>query len=218
MDYQNRAGSKFGGGGVAGLAETNAHRRDRLRKLALETIDLSKDPYHFQNHQGQYECKLCLTSHSNDGSYLAHTQGRKHQMNLERRAAQDAKHPKSASTAPSIIGNNEIKAPKSFIPRIGLPSHKVTKFRDPSTQQVGLLVQVQYPQIGQNIIPRYRYLGAFEQKIEGPDKDFQYLVIAADPYNSIAIKLHTREVDRDSVWSHWDSDSKEFFLQFHYRQ
>ena len=42
MDYQNRAGSKFGGGGVAGASETNVDRRERLRKLALETIDLAK--------------------------------------------------------------------------------------------------------------------------------------------------------------------------------
>ncbi|KAL8954221.1 MAG: hypothetical protein Q9183_007259, partial [Haloplaca sp. 2 TL-2023] len=34
----NRAGSKFGGGGVASHSATNADRRERLRKLALETI------------------------------------------------------------------------------------------------------------------------------------------------------------------------------------
>lgn len=40
---------------------------------------------------GTYECKLCLTLHNNEGSYLAHTQGKKHQSNLARRAAKDAK-------------------------------------------------------------------------------------------------------------------------------
>lgn len=35
-------GSKFGGGGVAGASESNVDRRERLRKLALETIDLAK--------------------------------------------------------------------------------------------------------------------------------------------------------------------------------
>ena len=39
---QNRVGSKFGGGGVAGASESNIDRRERLRKLALETIDLAK--------------------------------------------------------------------------------------------------------------------------------------------------------------------------------
>jgi hypothetical protein len=42
LDYQNRVGSKFGGGGVAGASESNVDRRERLRKLALETIDLAK--------------------------------------------------------------------------------------------------------------------------------------------------------------------------------
>jgi splicing factor 3A subunit 2 len=28
-----------------------------------------------RNHLGSYECKLCLTLHNNEGSYLAHTQG-----------------------------------------------------------------------------------------------------------------------------------------------
>lgn len=41
-NIQNRVGSKFGGGGVAGASETNVDRRERLRKLALETIDLAK--------------------------------------------------------------------------------------------------------------------------------------------------------------------------------
>lgn len=39
-DYQNRVGSKFGGGGPAGNSEANVDRRERLRKLAMETIDL----------------------------------------------------------------------------------------------------------------------------------------------------------------------------------
>jgi hypothetical protein len=42
LNSQNRVGSKFGGGGVAGASETNVDRRERLRKLALETIDLAK--------------------------------------------------------------------------------------------------------------------------------------------------------------------------------
>lgn len=36
----------------------------------METIDLTKDPYFMKNHLGTYECRLCLTLHSNEGSYL----------------------------------------------------------------------------------------------------------------------------------------------------
>lgn len=31
----------------------NIDRRERLRRLALETIDLAKDPYYMRNHLGQ---------------------------------------------------------------------------------------------------------------------------------------------------------------------
>ena len=44
IDFQNRVGSKFGGGGEMSEAAAAADRRERLRKLALETIDLTKDP------------------------------------------------------------------------------------------------------------------------------------------------------------------------------
>jgi hypothetical protein len=135
-------GSKTGGGGMASSSYSNVDRRERLRQLALETIDLAKarrrrlafarrcvfecaggagaapfracgnlgalsfriisggvgglrarrgnpaqDPYFMKNHLGSYECKLCLTLHNNEGSYLAHTQGKRHQLNLARRGA-----------------------------------------------------------------------------------------------------------------------------------
>ena len=57
-------------------------RRERLRRLALETIDLSKDPYFMRNHLGQYECRLCLTLHNNEGNYLAHTQASGHRWHI----------------------------------------------------------------------------------------------------------------------------------------
>ena len=76
IDFQHREGSKFGGGGVMSETQANADRRERLRKLALETIDLEKDPYFLKNHLGTFECKLCLTLHNTEGNYLAHTQVR----------------------------------------------------------------------------------------------------------------------------------------------
>jgi len=99
MDFQNRVGSKVGAGGVASASESNRQRRERLKALALETIDINKDPYFMRNHLGSYECKLCLTLHTNEGSYLAHTQGKKHQDNLKRRALKEAQEA-SANPAP----------------------------------------------------------------------------------------------------------------------
>lgn len=60
MDFQNRAGGKTGGGGVASWSESNRDRRERLRQLALETIDLNKDPYFMKNHLGKYLFHLII--------------------------------------------------------------------------------------------------------------------------------------------------------------
>ena len=79
IDFQHREGSKIGSGGQMSESQAALERKERLRKLALETIDISKDPYILRNHLGTYECKLCLTLHPNEGNYLAHTQGKRHQ-------------------------------------------------------------------------------------------------------------------------------------------
>lgn len=42
MDFQNRVGSKVGAGGVASASESNRQRKERLKALALETIDINK--------------------------------------------------------------------------------------------------------------------------------------------------------------------------------
>lgn len=219
MDYQNRAGSKFGGGGVASSQATNADRRERLRRLALETIDLDKDPYFFKNHVGAFECRLCLTVHQNDGSYLAHTQGRKHQTNLARRAAKDAQlGKKQDDAAGAYTGANAVQVKRNVV-QIGLPGYKITKTRDPLTRQVGLLFQIQYPQIEKDVEPRVRFMSAYEQKVEEPDKDYQYLLVAAEPYNICGFKLQAREIDRreDKYWTWFDQDSKEFWIQITFK-
>lgn len=211
MDFQNRAGGKTGGGGVASWTETNRDRRERLRQLALETIDLQKDPYFMKNHLGSYECKLCLTLHNNEGSYLAHTQGKKHQANLARRAAKEAKD------APQQPAPEKARVePKKFV-KIGRPGYRVTKQRDPETGQQSLLFQVDYPEIAETVGPRHRFMSAYEQKVEPPDRKWQYLLFAAEPYETISFKVPSREVDKEKFWTHWNKDTKQFFLQFAFK-
>uniref|UniRef100_A0A224XLJ9 Splicing factor 3A subunit 2 n=1 Tax=Panstrongylus lignarius TaxID=156445 RepID=A0A224XLJ9_9HEMI len=213
MDFQNRPGGKTGSGGVASWSETNRDRRERLRQLALETIDINKDPYFMKNHLGSYECKLCLTLHNNEGSYLAHTQGKKHQANLARRAAKEAKDSpqQPAPDKPRI-------EPKKFV-KIGRPGYRVTKQRDPETGQQSLLYQVDYPEIADGIFPRHRFMSAYEQRVEPPDRKWQYLLFAAEPYETIAFKVPSREVDKseNKFWTHWNRDTKQFFLQFAFK-
>ncbi|KNZ44955.1 hypothetical protein VP01_863g4 [Puccinia sorghi] len=190
------------------IAEANVDRRERLRKLALETIDLAKDPYILRNHLGGLECRLCLTLHTNEGSYLAHTQGKKHQTNLARRAAKDAKD--SSLYQSSLLAQQAAQSRLSIVKKqfikIGSPGYQVTKVRDPLTGQLGLLFQIHYPQIAEGVKPRHRFMSSFEQHVETADRAHQYLLIAAEPYQTIAFKLQSQEIDNSDgkSWHHWD--------------
>lgn len=198
---------------MASSSESNRDRRERLRQLALETIDINKDPYFMKNHLGSYECKLCLTLHNNEGSYLAHTQGKKHQTNLARRAAKEAKE------APAQPAPEKVKVEVKKFVKIGRPGYKVTKQRDPETGQQSLLFQIDYPEIAEGIGPRHRFMSAYEQRIEPPDRRWQYLLLAAEPYETIAFKVPSREIDKaeSRFWTHWNRETKQFFLQFHFK-
>lgn len=214
MDFQHRPGGKTGTGGVASASETNRDRRERLRQLALETIDIAKDPYFMKNHLGTYECKLCLTLHNNEGSYLAHTQGKKHQANLARRLA---KEKAEAPSQPMSASKQNVEI-KKFV-KIGRPGYKVTKQCDPETGQQSLLFQIDYPEIIDSVVPRHRFMSAYEQHIEAPDKKWQYLLFAAEPYETIAFKIPSREIDKseNKFWTHWNTEAKQFFLQLPFR-
>ena len=224
MDMQNRAGSKPGAGGVASGQNQDIDRRERLRKLALDTIDLSKDPYFMKNHLGTFECKLCLTLHNNEGNYLAHTQGKRHQQNLARRAAKEARDEAfSAGGSASALdlqraGGAAVTIKRRTI-KIGRPGYRVTKQRDPETGQRCLLFQVDYPEIEATLQPRHRFMSAYEQRVEPPDKAFQYVVFAAEPYENIAFKIPNLEVDKSEgrFFTNWDREGKSFTLQLYFK-
>jgi splicing factor 3A subunit 2 len=100
--------------------------------------------------------------------------------------------------------------------KIGRPGYKITKNRDPVTRQQGLLFQLQYPEISPDVQPKVRFMSAYEQKVDDPpDKNFQYMLVAAEPYETCGFKLQAREVDRtnDRYFTYWDPDTKEFFVQ-----
>merc|ERR1712060_795953 len=212
MDFQNRAGGKTGSGGQASWSDMNRDRRERLRKLALETIDLSKDPYFMRNHLGSYECKLCLTLHTNEGSYLAHTQGKKHQINLARRAA---KEKQDATIAPQP---QTTSGPRKTV-KIGRPGYRVTKERDPETQQKALLFEIEYPEALDKVKPRHRFMSAYEQKVEPPESNYQYLLFACEPYETIGFKVPNMEIDKDGskFYANWDKARKVFTMQIFFR-
>jgi splicing factor 3A subunit 2 len=212
MDFMNRAGNKAGGGGVAGWSEANVDRRERLRRLALETIDITKDPYFMKNHLGSYECRLCLTLHTNEGSYLAHTQGKKHQTNLARRNSKDM----NQTVQPQQVKKIE----KIKFEKIGRPGYKITKLKDADTNQRSILFEIEFQEIKKDVIPRYRVMSCFEQKIETPDQNYQYVIFAAEPYENIAFKIPNLEIDNadDKYYCNWDSEKKIYTVHLYFRE
>jgi splicing factor 3A subunit 2 len=62
--------------------------------------------------------------------------------------------------------------------KIGRPGYRVTKVRDSDTGKEGLMVQVHLPNIKEGVIPRRRFMSAWEQKREPPNKNQQYLIVS----------------------------------------
>jgi splicing factor 3A subunit 2 len=102
---------------------------------------------------------------------------------------------------------------------------------------MGLLFTVSLPEIKTGERPRRRFMSAFEQKREVPNRAFQYFIVciswlncanvkrlilvqlAAEPYETIAFAIPSKEMveeeeDTESTWEHWDPDEKVYSCQF----
>ncbi|CAK7896802.1 pre-mRNA-splicing factor Prp11p [[Candida] anglica] len=244
MDYSNRVNSKKGSGGVADAQETNVHTRRRLKELlTTQVLDIDNDPYVFRNHLGLLECKLCLTTHVSESSYISHLGGRKHQLNLEKRRILDEKYNNRNQQRDAGLNSVSISnVPKRVWNKIGKPAFKVTKIRDTNTLKMGILINVKYPKINFNAEePMIRFMSFYElsqknqnvvisyvdqQKSGDEASGYQYLIISAEPYENICIALPNKEIDKpkkegemsDTYWWFWDKDTKEFFLQMLYKE
>lgn len=220
IDRQNRVGSKFGGGGVSSSQQSERERKERLKQLALESIDLAKDPYLMRNHLGSYECKLCLTLHTNEANYLAHTQGKKHQQGLARRAHMEKLRQEREGQSALPVAPTATAKPIAKKPRIGRPAYQVFKSRDGDTNQRCLSFELSYPEIEEDLQPRHRFMSAFEQRIESPpDRRYQYLLFAADPYETVAFKVPNEPIDKEPgrFVTHWDPEDKKFTLTMYFK-
>ncbi|EGV61836.1 CWF complex protein sap62 [Yamadazyma tenuis] len=247
MDYSDRVNSKKGAGGVADAENANVHRKHRVRDLLTTSLlNLDSDPYVFRNHLGLLECKLCLTTHNNEASYLSHVGGKKHQLNLEKRRLLDEKG--SRFSTPVGGGVSISTTPKRKWDKIGTPHFKVTKIRDPDTHRMGMLVHVTYSRAtaeplfrfqnyyelsakNQNVAVSYHDKQAKDTQVAHTPADVrtataqsQYLVVSCEPYENICVVIPgtspiinpSTDTKTDEFWWHWDRDVGEFYLQFLY--
>ena len=71
--------------------------------------------------------------------------------------------------------------------KIGRPGYRVTKVRDRDSGKEGMMVQIHLPQIKAGVIPRRRFMSAWEQRREPPNKSYQYLIVRANTYLGILL-------------------------------
>ena len=127
-------------------------------------------------------------------------------MNLERR------NEGSAKAATPMIAAKKVAVVKSL--KHGRPGYRVKKKTDPSTGRRTLTFEVHYPEIQEGLVPQYRIMSAFEQKREVPDAKYQYLLFAGEPYETIAFKIPSHEIQQDDTFfTTWDSDKHLFTLE-----
>jgi splicing factor 3A subunit 2 len=81
-----------------------------------------------------------------------------------------------------------------------------------------LIFEVDYPEAEGFVQPRHRFMSAYEQKVETPDKNFQYLLFACDPYETVAFKIPNQAIDKKEGRFHtnWDAATKKFVLTMHF--
>jgi Pre-mRNA-splicing factor SF3a complex subunit 2 (Prp11) len=76
--------------------------------------------------------------------------------------------------------------------KIGRPGYRVTKVRDREAGKEGMMVQIHLPQIKDGVVPRRRFMSAWEQKREPPNKSYQYLIVRAPAYHAVFVLLLIR--------------------------
>ena len=231
--------NKIGTGGFSSISMINLERRDRLRKIAAETTDLMKDPYFYKNHMGIYECKLCLTIHNNEGSYLAHTQSKKHQTNLNKRKIIEAKHNLFMEEIKNEQKQTEEELKIKYV-KIGRPAYRIAKEKDYMSHKRKIKFEIEYPLIKNDINPQFRIMSELEvntqrnkgknieENTKNNDNDneekkeenkYHYVVFSAEPYENIAVKIPNMPLDYniEKHFSYWDDSKKIFYLTLNYK-
>lgn len=58
-----------------------------------------------------------------------------------------------------------------------------------------ILFEIYYPNIEKDVVPRYRLMSSFEQRVEIPDEKYQYIIFAQNLMKVSHLKYLNKEVD-----------------------
>lgn len=212
MDYQNRAGSKKGAGGLASDAQANLARRKQVEDLLKGDEDipytfqknndqeekLRKNPYIYKNHSGKLVCKLCNTLHVSWSSVERHLSGKKHGLNVLRRgnttdkSAGQSEHAAEGDRDREF--QKEVELRRNTLQNNGrVPKVSVVSVRDKSNNSDGVAIRVDYD-LSDGIAaddrpsPMMRIISGLE--LPGAErKDKKYVAIAYEPYEIVAVEI-----------------------------
>ncbi|AMD19062.1 HBR161Wp [Eremothecium sinecaudum] len=219
MDYQNRAGSKKGAGGIASDAQQNLNRRKQVDELLRgdEEVpytfqDISEDkeeangvrnPYIYKNHSGKLICKLCNTMHMSWSSVERHLGGKKHGLNLLRRSGTNTSVDDNFVSEQEKEFQAQVDELRAQIKHNGVvPECRVIKVRHPVNGNIGIAVRVDYNTPSTILTdkqePYLRIVSGVE--LPGTDNDDKkYLIVAFEPFENIAIEIPNKDIELNEV-------------------
>ena len=176
MNRAREFGSKPGSGGMASKGIMRLYQKQRIKELMLHKHDIQNDPYVYKDRKGVISCKLCLTRHPTENSYLVHSQGRKHRLNLKNR---EIRSKDKAENGTEMKGKDVL--PTYFQPTRGIPQ---VKKRMEDNQ---LIIQCSFPY---GYEPPY-YIWKNSHEIESARKPIhqQVVLVCCYPYQPIGILI-----------------------------
>lgn len=160
-----------------------------------------------RHESGSVECKLCLTLHPNETSFLAHAQGKRHQTNQQKLATKSKPETNSQS----------IKGASQTTRKVGIPRYQIQKIKDSETNKMGFQIELSIPKFNSPIPPMYRIMSTYEQTIEPINSDYQYLVLVAEPYENVAFKIPSKPIDEDKSWDFYNKTKNSYNLQLMFK-
>ncbi len=213
MSIQGRDfGSRTGSGGQMSVGMQEKLQKQQMLQMTEEAFkeEVAKDPYVKKSQMNTYECLLCCSIHPTIGSYIAHKALRKHLVNVKRYEN------KKALSAPRDGPLVSRPKPQRRAAILGTPAYTLKKQRDLEGRPV-LLVEVRLPEILAELEPRWRVVSWFEQQVEAQDDRWKYLLVAAEPYETIAVRIPNKPINDARTYEKWFAEEKVFALQIVYQ-
>merc|ERR1711998_157300 len=176
------------------LTKNYIKKKEILKKIAIETINLKNDPFYLKFSETKIKCKLCLTNHKSDSSYLAHTQGKRHSNNIRIRFNSNV----------FKISNNNISA-NDLSKNESLPTLKIIKAFIKTTTQKCIQILICFLELLENSKPDFRVMTTFEQSVESVDINYQFLLISKKDFKTVGLKVPNFKIDyeNDFTFTHW---------------